>query len=68
MQRKKNNHEMELNYIYSAVLFLMGVLLLILYKKDPFPKEKDMGKNVSTLVIGIVTTIGGLISLLRDLF
>lgn len=59
---------MKWNQINSAAVFLMGVYLLILYKKDPFPKEKDMEKNVSTLLMGIVATIGGLICLLRDLF
>lgn len=59
---------MELNYIYSAVLIFIGVLLLIVYIKDPYPKEEDFGKNISMLITGIAVIICGIILLLQELF
>lgn len=59
---------MNINYIYSIAAILIGVLLLIVYIKDPYPKEEDFGKNISMLITGIAVIICGIILLLQELF
>lgn len=59
-----------MNFIYldSILIFLAGVSALIVYMQDSHPKEKDKGKDVSILLMGIAATIGGLIIFLLELF